>query len=161
MVASPRAGVATPDLGVRMTARDLLVPWHDHEGVRVMPAVSLHERMALVLDRTGALDAAMHLRRIAPVRTVSIVTFHRIDEPRQDDPYDPETVDATPAQFRRHVETLARIGAPISMDALLAGLEGAELPAFVRLVEVEPARMAACGSHPRQIHGRCHESVGS
>lgn len=93
-----------------------------------MTAVSLHERMAAVLDRTGALDAAMHLRRLAPVRTVSIVTFHRIDEPRPDEPYDPDTVDATPAQFRRHVEMLARIGTPIGMTALLAGLEGAELP---------------------------------
>lgn len=94
-----------------------------------MPAASLHERMASVLDRVGALDTAMHLRRIAPIRTVSIVTFHRIDEPGRSDPYDPDTVDATPAQFRRHVETLARIGTPIGVDALLAGLEGAELPA--------------------------------
>jgi peptidoglycan/xylan/chitin deacetylase (PgdA/CDA1 family) len=93
-----------------------------------MRAVSLHERMAAVLDRTGALDAAMHLRRAAPIRTVSVVTFHRIDEPRTGDPYDPDTVDATPAQFRRHVQMLARIGTPIGMDALLAGLEGAELP---------------------------------
>lgn len=93
-----------------------------------MRAVSLHERMASVLDRTGALDAAMHLRRLSPIRSVSIVTFHRIDEPRPHDPYDPDTIDATPAQFRRHVETLARIGTPIGMEALLAGIEGAELP---------------------------------
>lgn len=113
----------------RDPARDLLVPWHDHEGVRVMRDVSLHERMASVLDRTGALDAAIHLRRIAPIRTVSIVTFHRIAEPKQAEPYDPDTVDATPAQFRRHVETLARICTPVGIEALLAGLEGAELPA--------------------------------
>lgn len=93
-----------------------------------MRAVSLHERMAAVLDRTGALDAVIHLRRVAPIRTIGIVTFHRISELGDDDPYDPDTVDATPAQFRRHVETLARIGTPIGVEALLAGLEGAELP---------------------------------
>lgn len=93
-----------------------------------MRAVSLHERMAAVLDRSGALDVAMHLRRIAPMRTISIVTFHRIAEIGESDPYDPDTVDATPAQFRRHVETLARVGTPIGMEAMLAGLDGAELP---------------------------------
>jgi peptidoglycan/xylan/chitin deacetylase (PgdA/CDA1 family) len=93
-----------------------------------MRAVNLHERMAALLHRTGALDVAMHVRRVAPIRTISIVTFHRICELADDDPYDPDTVDATPAQFRRHVETLARIGTPIGMEALLAGLDGAELP---------------------------------
>src|SRR5690349_14080197 len=93
-----------------------------------MRPVSLHERMAAVLEFTGALVAAMHLRRIAPVRTVTIVTFHRIDERRADEPYDPDTVDATPAQFRRHVAMLARVGTPIGMETLLAGLEGAKLP---------------------------------
>lgn len=93
-----------------------------------MRAASLHERMAALLDRIGALHAALQLRRIAPVPTISIVTFHRIAEAVDGDPYDPDTIDATPAQFRRHVETLARSGTLIGMDALLAGLDGAQLP---------------------------------
>lgn len=93
-----------------------------------MRMVSLHERMAAVLDRTGALEMAMQLRRLTPIPTISIVTFHRIAEPAGGDPYDPETIDATPAQFRRHVRTLTRIGTPIGMEALLAGLDGAERP---------------------------------
>ena len=91
-------------------------------------AVSLHERVAALLDRTGALEAALQARRIVPVSTVSIVSFHRIADILDDDPFDPDVVDATPAQFRRHVETLARIGTPIGMETLVRALDGAELP---------------------------------
>jgi peptidoglycan/xylan/chitin deacetylase (PgdA/CDA1 family) len=88
----------------------------------------LRERLAALLDRTGALAAAVRLRRSAPVSTVSIVTFHRIAEADDGEPYDPDVVDATPAQLRRHVETLARIGTPIGMDTLLRALDGGGLP---------------------------------
>lgn len=91
-------------------------------------AVSLHERAAALLARAGALDAAMELRRVMPVSTISIVTFHRVAEVSDDEPYDPDVVDATPAQFRRHVETLARIGTPIGMATLLGALDGGALP---------------------------------
>ena len=37
-------------------------------------------------------------------------------------------MDATPAQFRRHVETLARLGTPIGMETLIRALDGAALP---------------------------------
>lgn len=91
-------------------------------------AIRLHERVAALLDRTRALDAAIRLRRIAPVSTVSIVTYHRIAEVMANEPCDPDVVDATPAQFRRQIETLARIGSPIAMDTLLRALDGAKLP---------------------------------
>ena len=90
--------------------------------------VSLHEMVASLLDRTGVLDVALQLRRAAPIPTVSIVTFHRIAEPAGGEPYDPDVVDATPAQFRRHVETLARIGTPIGIEALIGALDGRALP---------------------------------
>jgi peptidoglycan/xylan/chitin deacetylase (PgdA/CDA1 family) len=81
-----------------------------------------------LLDRTGVLNVAMQLRRAAPIATVSIVTFHRIAEVDAHEPYDPDVIDATPAQFRRHVETLARIGTPIGIDTLLGALDGGRLP---------------------------------
>src|SRR4029434_7077628 len=43
-------------------------------------------------------------------------------------PYDPDVADATPGQFRRHLETLVRIGTPIGMRDLLRGLDAAALP---------------------------------
>jgi peptidoglycan/xylan/chitin deacetylase (PgdA/CDA1 family) len=91
--------------------------------------MSLHERLAQLLEGAGALELALRARRLVPLSTISIVTFHRIAEPAAGDPFDPDVVDATPAQFRRHVETLARIGTPIGMDQLIAAIDGAALPA--------------------------------
>jgi peptidoglycan/xylan/chitin deacetylase (PgdA/CDA1 family) len=90
--------------------------------------VSLHESVAALLDWSGALDVALQLRRAGPIPTVSIVTFHRIAELDDGEPYDPDVVDATPAQFRRHIETLARIGTPIGMETLIRALAGGALP---------------------------------
>lgn len=92
------------------------------------PGVGLRERLASLLHRAGALDAVLRLRRVAPISTVSIVTFHRIAEVDDGEPYDPDVVDATPAQLRRHVETLARVGTPIGIDMLIRALDGGKLP---------------------------------
>jgi peptidoglycan/xylan/chitin deacetylase (PgdA/CDA1 family) len=80
------------------------------------------------LYKVGALGAMMELRRYAPVPVLSIVTYHHIAEPDPSSGYDPNIADATPAQFRRQMETLARYGTPISVDELIAGLGGAPLP---------------------------------
>lgn len=90
--------------------------------------LSWRERVAAWLDRTGALEVALRARGLAGFSTVSIVSFHRIAEPGEVGAFDPDVVDATPAQFRRHVETLARIGTPIGMATLLDALDGAALP---------------------------------
>lgn len=89
---------------------------------------SLHERVASVLDRTGALDLAVRLRGVSPIPTIAVVTFHRIGDPKRDDLFDPEVVDATEVQFRQHIETLTRIGTPIDLATLLGGLDGKPLP---------------------------------
>jgi len=43
-------------------------------------------------------------------------------------PYDPNVADATPAQFRRQMEMLARYGTPIGIDDLIRAIGGAPLP---------------------------------
>jgi peptidoglycan/xylan/chitin deacetylase (PgdA/CDA1 family) len=70
----------------------------------------------------------MRLRRFAPVPLLSIVTYHHISEQDETYPYDPNVADATPAQFRRQMETLARYGTPIGVDELIQALQGAPLP---------------------------------
>jgi peptidoglycan/xylan/chitin deacetylase (PgdA/CDA1 family) len=90
--------------------------------------VGLYESVAALFDRAGALGAALQLRRAAPISTISIVTFHRLADLDDGEPYDPDVVDATPAQFRRHVETLARIGTPLEMDTLIRALDGGKPP---------------------------------
>lgn len=94
----------------------------------VTGAVSLLERLAMLLDCTGALEASMQLGRVDLGRSVGIMTYHRIAEFDDGDPFDPEVVDATPGQFRRQMETLMRLGTPISLDMLLRALDGAPLP---------------------------------
>ena len=94
------------------------------------PGVGKRQRLVDALDRTGLLRGVMELRRFAPLPIVGIFTFHHIHDAAEDAayPYDPEVADATPQQFRRWLEMLARIGTPIGMTDLLRGLEGAPLP---------------------------------
>jgi len=70
----------------------------------------------------------MQMRRYAPAPTLSIITYHHIAEQGPSYPYDPDVADATPAQFRRQMETLARYGSPIGVDDLIAAVGGAPLP---------------------------------
>lgn len=88
------------------------------------------ERLVDALDRAGVFRGVMQLRRFAPLPIVGIVTFHHVHDVAADPdyPYDPDVADATPEQFRRRVELLARIGTPISMADLLRALDGAPLP---------------------------------
>jgi peptidoglycan/xylan/chitin deacetylase (PgdA/CDA1 family) len=82
-----------------------------------------------MLHRAGALKAMMELRRHAPgPSTVSILTYHHVADEDPAYPYDPGVADATPAQFRRQMETLARWGTPIGVDELIRALDGAPLP---------------------------------
>jgi peptidoglycan/xylan/chitin deacetylase (PgdA/CDA1 family) len=88
----------------------------------------MRERVAVWLHRVGALQAAMQLRRYAPTSVLSIVTFHHIADQDPSYPYDPEVADATPAQFRRQMEALARYSNPIGIDDLIRAIGGAPLP---------------------------------
>ncbi len=89
----------------------------------------MRERLADALHRAGALKVLMHLRRLTPVpSTVTILTYHQVADHDRSYPYDPDVADATPAQFRRQMELLARWGTPIGIDELVRALEGAPLP---------------------------------
>lgn len=70
----------------------------------------------------------MQLRRLVPMPTLSIITYHHIDDHEPGYLFDPDTADATRAQFRRHMEMLARHGTPIGVEELLRAVEGGPLP---------------------------------
>src|SRR5687767_15380523 len=89
---------------------------------------SMRERVASWLHRTGALSAVMQLRSYVPVPNLSIVTYHHVAEDDPGYPYDPDVADATPAQFRRQMETLAKYCTPIGIDELIRAVEGEPLP---------------------------------
>jgi len=88
----------------------------------------MRERVAGLLHRTGALAAVMQLRRLAPLSTLSIVTYHHIAEHDPAYPYDPDVADASPDQFRRQMEALARHFTPIGIEELLRAVDGMPLP---------------------------------
>jgi peptidoglycan/xylan/chitin deacetylase (PgdA/CDA1 family) len=88
--------------------------------------VRMRERLAGWLHRAGALGAMMRLRRFAPVPTLSVLTYHHIAERDPKYSYDPAVADATPAQFRRQLETLARYGTPVDIGAVVRALESGE-----------------------------------
>jgi len=95
------------------------------------PRLGKRERFVDALDRAGLLRGVMQLRRLSPLPIVGIVTLHHVHdvaEQRGAYPYDPDVADATPKQFRRRLEMLARIGTPIGMADLLRGLDGGALP---------------------------------
>ena len=70
----------------------------------------------------------MKVRQFAPVSNLCILTYHHIADPGPAYPHDPDIADATAAQFRRQMETLARECTPIGLDDLLRAVEGAALP---------------------------------
>ena len=95
----------------------------------IMNTMPLRERVASLLFRTGALSAVMRARGVAKVPLVSIYTFHHIADHHPDYLFDPGVADASPVQFRRQLEMLLRWANPISLDDLLAALDGQPLPA--------------------------------
>lgn len=88
----------------------------------------LRERFVSHLADSGLLDLATRVRGALPPSLLSIFTFHRIASVEPDDPFDPDVVDATPLQFRRIVEKLARVGTPVSIAMLVRSLETGVLP---------------------------------
>jgi peptidoglycan/xylan/chitin deacetylase (PgdA/CDA1 family) len=70
----------------------------------------------------------MELRRHTPVPMLSIITYHHVVDHDPSYPYDPNVADATPAQFRRQMETVARYGTPIGVDDLIRAIAGGPLP---------------------------------
>lgn len=88
----------------------------------------MRDRVADLLHRAGALGAVMRLRRYDPVPQLSIVTYHHVADEDPSYPYDPDVCDATPAQFRRQLELIARYCTPIGIDELVRAIDGAPLP---------------------------------
>ncbi len=88
----------------------------------------MRERVAGLLHRAGILGAAMQVRKLVPMPTLGIVTYHHIDDHEPGYPFDPNVADATRAQFRRQMKLLARHGTPITVADLLRALEGGSLP---------------------------------
>jgi peptidoglycan/xylan/chitin deacetylase (PgdA/CDA1 family) len=86
--------------------------------------------MANLLDRSGATEMFLGIKRSAPVTWLPIVTFHRVTDRDTGSPYlfDEEVVDASPAEFERHIRTISKYFQPISVDQAIQATNGAPLP---------------------------------
>lgn len=91
----------------------------------------MRARVAGWLHRAGAIGSYVELRaRLPRAPRLPIITYHHICDPDPRSPFDTLTADATPAQFRRQLELIARHFVPITMSELIAGVcDGAALPA--------------------------------
>ncbi len=99
-----------------------------HHSIRHGYAEAVRERVASLLHRSGAIGAVMRLRRYAPVPNLSIITYHHVADEDPNYPYDPNVYDATPAQFRRQLEMIARYCTPVGIDEVVRSIEGEPLP---------------------------------
>lgn len=91
--------------------------------------MGVRERLASALHGAGALGAMMRLRQAAPIpSTLSILTYHHIAEHHPGYPYDPAVADATPAQFRRQMELVAKYATPVTIADVVRALDGGSLP---------------------------------
>jgi peptidoglycan/xylan/chitin deacetylase (PgdA/CDA1 family) len=95
----------------------------------MLDPMGMRERLATALHGAGALDAVMRVRRVSPIpSTLSILTYHHIAEDVPGYRYDPGVADATPAQFRRQMEIVARLANPVTIADVVAALDGKPLP---------------------------------
>ncbi|NVB76951.1 MAG: polysaccharide deacetylase family protein [Kofleriaceae bacterium] len=86
--------------------------------------------VANVMEKIGATDALLALRRMAGFPYLPVVTFHRVLDPAKQAPYlfDEGVVDSAPEEFERQIKTIGRFFTPIGTDDLAAAMAGAKLP---------------------------------
>ena len=108
-----------------------------------MGARSALSSVALRLARTSAAEAvAGGLERVdrRSARMLTVLTYHRVDEPGARPLLDPALLSAAPADFERQIANVAARHRPLSLSELLAIRHGeAELPERAVLVTFDDA----------------------
>jgi peptidoglycan/xylan/chitin deacetylase (PgdA/CDA1 family) len=86
------------------------------------------ERLARLLDRSGAVDAILRARARVGAQVLTVLTYHGIGDVPPGYSFDPEVLDASPEQFAGQLDLLARHFTVIGIDEVLGALAGARLP---------------------------------
>ncbi len=68
------------------------------------------------MRRTGVLSGVLRMRAALRVPVLTVLTYHHVEDPSSDSPFDPGVADATPEQFRRQMELVARYGTALSLE---------------------------------------------
>jgi peptidoglycan/xylan/chitin deacetylase (PgdA/CDA1 family) len=82
------------------------------------------EQLATLLARAGGPATILHVRSPLRIPLLSVLTYHHVCEPSGDYAFDPDTADVTPAQFQRHMDLVRRHFTVITVDQLVAALDG-------------------------------------
>ena len=82
------------------------------------------EQLATLLQRAGGPATILHVRGRLKVPVLTVLTYHHVCDPGPDYPFDPDTADVTPDQFRRQMELIRRHFTVVGVDELCAAWSG-------------------------------------
>jgi peptidoglycan/xylan/chitin deacetylase (PgdA/CDA1 family) len=82
----------------------------------------------MVLQRAGMLAGLLRLRAALRLPVLTVLTYHHVDDPGADSPFDPGVADASPQQFQRQMEVVAKYGTPVDIDQVSRIIVGGERP---------------------------------
>lgn len=86
------------------------------------------DAVARALTSTGAAGLILRARARLRLPVLTVLTYHRVADLRGDESFDPEVVDAAPAQFDQQLADVAEHFTVIGIDELIAYYAGAPLP---------------------------------
>jgi peptidoglycan/xylan/chitin deacetylase (PgdA/CDA1 family) len=89
---------------------------------------SRRERLAGLLERSGALTALVRWRERTPAPWLSILTYHRFPGSTATEPFDEGVIDVTADEFERQVMVLKKHFTVVGTDELCAFAQGGSLP---------------------------------
>jgi peptidoglycan/xylan/chitin deacetylase (PgdA/CDA1 family) len=84
--------------------------------------------LAQVLDATGVLEAILRARSRGGTPWLTTLTYHRIHDNPDGQPFDTGVIDATPDEFSRQMAIVRRYFSPIGVRELRGFMRGCALP---------------------------------
>lgn len=91
--------------------------------------MAMHKsELAKVLDSLGVLEGALKARSRLGSPWLTVLTYHRVHDDAAAQPFDPDVIDATPAELDRQLAFVRRHFTVIGISDLLAFMKGAPLP---------------------------------
>ncbi len=91
--------------------------------------VSKRERVARLLDRAGVLEIVLRMRGFGRSPWLTILTYHRVEDPKRERALDTDVIDVTPEEFDAQLATVKRYFDVVRLEEVRAFFNGgAKLP---------------------------------
>lgn len=85
-------------------------------------------KLARLLDSTGVIEAVLRARSGTNAPRLTVLTYHRVDDHPEAQPFDPDVIDATSSELEWQITTLKRYFSVIGITELCAFVRGGRLP---------------------------------